>query len=100
MLACDFFVTLTVSFRVLCVFVVLEIGTRRIAHWNVTAHPTAEWTIQQFRTAITGEAAHRFLMHDRDAIYAPALVPAVELMGLRLLKTLGGRRKPTRSVNG
>ena len=79
--------SVTGRFRILYVFVVLEVGTRRIAHWNVTAHPTAEWTIQQFRTAITGEAAHRFLIHDRDAIYAPAVDRAVASMGLRVLKT-------------
>jgi hypothetical protein len=32
--------------------VVLDVGTRRIVHWNVTEHPTAAWTIQQFRTVI------------------------------------------------
>src|ERR1700730_8140557 len=35
-LACDFFVTITATFRVLYVFVVLELGTRRLVHWNVT----------------------------------------------------------------
>jgi hypothetical protein len=39
----------TARFRVIYVFVVLEIGTRRLIHWNVTAHPTDDWTIQQFR---------------------------------------------------
>jgi transposase InsO family protein len=86
-LACDFFTTITVRFRVLYVFVVLDVGTRRIVHWNVTEHPTADWTIQQCRTAITGETAHRFLIHDRDAIYAPAVNGAIRSMGLRVLKT-------------
>jgi transposase InsO family protein len=86
-LACDFFTTITVGFRVLYVFVVLDVGTRRIVHWNVTAHPTADWTIQQCRTAITGETPHRFLVHDRDAIYAPAVDGAIRSMGLRVLKT-------------
>src|SRR5262245_41230295 len=48
-LACDFFVAVTATFRILYVFVVLEVGTRRIVHWNVTAHPTADWTAQHFR---------------------------------------------------
>jgi putative transposase len=86
-LACDFFTTITVGFRTLYVFVVLDVGTRRIVHWNVTAHPTEDWTIQQCRTAITGETGHRFLIHDRDAIYAPAVDRAIRSMGLRVLKT-------------
>jgi putative transposase len=86
-LACDFFTTITVRFRILYVFVVLDVGTRRILHWNVTAHPTRDWTIQQCRGVITGETAHRFLVHDRDAIYAPAVDRAIRSMGLRVLKT-------------
>jgi len=39
MLACDFFVSVTASFRVLYVFVIMEVGTRRIAHFNVTLIP-------------------------------------------------------------
>src|SRR6516225_582801 len=54
-LACDFFVSVTASFRVLYVFVVMEVGRRRIAHFNVTRHPTADWTLQQFREVVTGE---------------------------------------------
>ena len=86
-LACDFFVTVTVGFRLVYVFVVMEVGTRRIVHWNATQHPTADWTVQQFRAVITGEAPHRFLVHDRDAIYAPAVDRAVEAMGVQVLKT-------------
>ena len=70
--ACDF-MTVTVRFRVLYVFVVLEVGTRRIVYWNVTEHPTAEWTIQQFRMVITPETSHRFVLHDPDRIYAERL---------------------------
>src|SRR5215471_10546370 len=52
MVACDFFVVITATFRTLYVFVVIEIGSRKILHHNVTAHPTAEWTFQQFREAL------------------------------------------------
>src|SRR6185312_12016478 len=50
--ACDFFVVVTATFRTLYVFVIMQLGTRRILHHNVTAHPTAEWTLQQFREAL------------------------------------------------
>jgi hypothetical protein len=70
LLACDFFVGVTGSFRVLYVFVIMEVGTRRIAHCNVTTHPTADWTLQQFRETITGEKPYRLLIHDRDNIYS------------------------------
>ena len=85
--ACDFFTTVTVRFRILYVFVVLEVGTRRILHWNVTEHPTAEWTIQQFREVITPEACHRFVLHDRDSIYSADVDRAIASMGRHVLKT-------------
>src|SRR5262244_2413753 len=77
-LACDFFVTVTVSFRVLYVFVIMEVKRRRIAHFNITAHPTADWTLQQLREVITGEQPYRFLIHDRDRIYSSELDAAVK----------------------
>jgi putative transposase len=39
----DFFTVPTLSFRVLSVFVVLAHHRRRHIHFNVTAHPSAEW---------------------------------------------------------
>jgi putative transposase len=85
--ACDFFTMVTARFRVLYLFVVLEVGTRRILHWNVTEHPTAEWTIQQFRTVITPETSHRFVLHDRDSIFAATVDRAIASMGRYVLKT-------------
>src|SRR5437879_1557920 len=87
MLACDFFVTITATFRTLYVFVVLDVGTRRIVHWNVTEHRTAEWTVQQFRAAVPSDQPQPFLVHDRDSIYSPAVDTAVAAMGLTVLKT-------------
>ena len=66
---------------------VMEVGTRRIVHFNITAHPTADWTRQQFRAIITGEKPHRLLIHDRDSIYSFELDSAVRSMGLSILKT-------------
>src|SRR5260370_26991968 len=87
MLACDFFVAVTATFRVVYVFVVLEVGTRRILHWNTTEHPTAEGTAQQFRTVVPGDQPHRFVIHDRDTIYAEGVDRTVATMGLTVLKT-------------
>lgn len=53
--ACDFCVAVTVTFRVLYILVVIEHGTRRILHCNVTAYPTADWTRQQLREALPSE---------------------------------------------
>ena len=86
-LACDFFIVVTATFQRLYVFVVLDIGTRRVVHWNLTDHPTAEWTIQQFRDGLPLDGAYRFLVHDRDAIFALAVDEAIRSMSLQVLKT-------------
>ena len=71
--AADFFNVVTVSFRVLYVFVIMEIGTRKMLHFNVTAHPTTEWTLQQFREAIGYEHDYRFVIVDRDGKFSADL---------------------------
>jgi putative transposase len=86
-LACDFFVTVTATFRLIYVFLVLDISTRRILHCNITENPTAEWTVQQFRACLTGDEPYSLIIHDRDAIYAPAVDRTLMSMGLRILKT-------------
>ncbi len=65
----------------------LEVGTRRIVHWNATEHPTADWTIQQFRIVLTPETSDRFVLHDRDGIYAADVDRAITSMGRRVLRT-------------
>jgi putative transposase len=85
--ACDFFVVVTVTFRLLYVFVMIEHERRRLIHVNVTAHPTAQWTLQQFREAIPVDHGYRFLIHDRDSIFSNQVDQGVRHMGLRVLKT-------------
>ena len=83
--ACDFFVSVTFSFRVLYVFVAMEIGSRRILHCNVTDHPSAEWTIQQFREFLAFDHPYRLLIHDRDAIFSSGLDTALQGFGVCVL---------------
>jgi transposase InsO family protein len=85
--ACDFCVAVTATFRVLYVFVVMEIGSRRLVHVTVTPHPTAAWTLQQFREVLAMPHAYRFVLHDRDSLYASGLDTAVAAMGVRVLRT-------------
>ena len=85
--AVDFFVVPTLTFRVLFVFVVLAHDRRRILHFNVTSHPTAEWTAQQIREAFPWETAPRFLLRDRDGIYGKAFRDCVKAMGIEEVKT-------------
>src|SRR5438477_586181 len=59
-IACDFFVVVTATFQLVYVFFIMEIGTRRLLHFNVTRHPTADWTLQQFRECVTGDEGYRF----------------------------------------
>lgn len=85
--ACDFLVAVTARFQLLYVLVVMEIGTRRIVHCNVTAHPSMLWTMQQLREAIPSDHGYRFLIHDRDSIFSAALDRQVGALGLRVLRT-------------
>jgi putative transposase len=65
----DFFTVPSVSLRLLFVFVVLAHHCRRVAHFNVTEHPTAGWTGQQMVETFPEITAPRFLLRDRDRIY-------------------------------
>jgi transposase InsO family protein len=85
--ACDFCTTVTAGFRTLYVFVVMEVGSRRLLHVNVTAHPTAAWTLQQLREALPGEHGYRFLIHDRDSIYSRHLDRSIASLGVSILRT-------------
>ena len=41
MWTCDFFVQHTIGFRVLYVFIIVELSSRKLIHFNVTEYPTA-----------------------------------------------------------
>jgi len=78
----DFFLVPTIRFQILYVFLVLAHDRRRILHFGVTAHPTAEWTAQQLRNAFPWDAAPRYLLRDRDRIFGDDFVKQVRDMGI------------------
>jgi putative transposase len=79
----DFFTVPTVRFQILYVFLVLAHDRRRILHFGVTAHPTAEWTAQQLRDAFPWDSAPRYLLRDRDRIFGKEFVDQVKVMGIK-----------------
>jgi putative transposase len=85
--ACDFFTVVTAWFRVVYVFVALEIGSRRLIHFNATEHPTAEWTLQQLREALPGDREYKFLLHDRHQTFSAGLDEEIASWGIEVLKS-------------
>ncbi len=65
--AVDFFLVPTLTFRLLFVFVVLRHDRREILNINVTDHPAAGWAAQQLIEAFPGASAPNFLLPDRNA---------------------------------
>ena len=87
LVAIDFLVVPTVNFRLLFVFVVLAHQRRHAIHFNVTTHPTADWTGRQIAQAFPWDSAPRYLLHDRDCIYGAAFRQRVGEMGIREVLT-------------
>ena len=82
MASIDFFVVPTSTFRVLFVFVVLSHARRRVLHFQVTDHPSQDWTMQQIREAFPWDQGCRYLLRDRDAIYGDDWVEMTKGLGI------------------
>ena len=82
----------TIWFEILFVFVVLSHDRRRLVHFNVTAHPTAEWTAQQMVEAFPFDGAPKFVLRDRDRIYGEEFRKRLEVMGIK--EVLSAPRSP------
>jgi len=85
--ACDFLVAITATFRQIYVFVVMHHSSRRLLHFNITKHPTADWTLQQLRHTFGPDDAFHYLLHDRDSIFSEGLNRSIEAFGLRVLRS-------------
>ena len=83
----DFFTVPTLQLKVLFVFVVLAHERRRVLHFNVTEHPTAEWTAQQIIEAFPEDATPRYLIRDRDGVYGSHFRNRLHGMGIKEVLT-------------
>jgi transposase InsO family protein len=88
----DFFVVPTVSFRILYVLLVLAHDRRRVLHFNVTEHPTAEWTAAQLVQAFPWDTAPQYMIRDRDRIYGDAF--RMQAASMQIIEVLTAPRSP------
>jgi putative transposase len=87
LVAIDFFTVPSATFRLLRVLVVLEVATRRILHFNVTTHPTAQWTARQIVQACDFADLPRRIIRDRDACYGAAFSRCMAKLGIEEILT-------------
>jgi transposase InsO family protein len=80
--AFDLFTVPTLTFQLLYCFFVIEHGRRKVLHFNVTPHPTAEWVVQQLREAFPGEGPYRYAILDRDSIFNGSVLGFLKATGL------------------
>jgi hypothetical protein len=85
--AFDFFTVPTITFQSLYCFFVIEHGRRRILHFNVTRHPTAEWVVQQLREAFPEARPYRYAVFDHDSIFNADVVNFLKATGLEPKRT-------------
>jgi putative transposase len=100
LIALDFFTVPTATFRVLFVLVMLTHSRRRLVHFNVTEHPTAEWTARQLLEACGLEEAPRYLIRDRDQVYGERFSRQAKTLDIREAVLRLARRGKTRMPSG
>ncbi len=93
--AIDLFTVPTVTFRILFCFIVLRHDRRRVVHFNVTEHPSQQWTTQQIIDAFPYDEAPRYMIRDHDATYGQSFRHRIKHMGVR--QVVIARRSPWQS---
>ena len=85
--ACDFLPVTDLFFRQAYLFLMVELASRRIVHFNVTTHPTDTWVAQQLREATPYGQTPRFLIRDRDRKYGDVFTRVAKGNTIKILKT-------------
>ena len=85
--AFDFFTVPTVNFQLLYCFFVIEHARRKILHFNVTRHPSADWVVQQLRAVFPEAGSYRYVILDRDAKFDDSVTTFLQATGLTPKRT-------------
>jgi putative transposase len=85
----DFFTVDTVFLRRLYVLLYMELATRRIVWFAVTANPDTAWVTQQSRNLVwqLEGSPIRFVIHDHDAKYEDPADAVLRAEGMRVIRT-------------
>ena len=85
--AFDFFIVPTLTFQLLYCFFFIEHSRRKILHFNVTRHPTADWVVQQLREAFPESTPYRYVIMDRDSKFDDDVITLLKATGLEPKQT-------------
>lgn len=92
----DFVQTYDVLFRIIFIFFIVELGSRRVVHFGVTRSPSDAWVAQQLREATPFEERPRFLICDNDGKYGARFARVAESSGIEVIHTRFKHPKPMR----
>jgi putative transposase len=85
--ACDFVQTFDIFFRVVFVYFIVELGTRRIVHYGVTRSPSDFWVAHRVREATPYDEGPRFLIRDNDKKYGQCFTQVAQARGIEVIRT-------------
>lgn len=85
--ACDFLQTYDVFFRMLFIFVLIELGSRRVIHVGITRHPNDIWVSRQLSAACDWDNQPKYLVLDNDRKFGENFENVAKHRGVKLLKT-------------
>jgi putative transposase len=85
--ACDFIQITDVWFRSLFVFIIIELGSRRVVQMDVTRHPTDAWVAQQLREATPFQQGPQYLIRDNDKKYGQHFAAVAAGTQIEVLRT-------------
>ena len=85
--ALDFFTVPTITFQLMYCLFVIHHGRRKILHFNVTRHPTAEWIVQQLREAFPDCVGYRYVILDHDSKFDRGVTDFLKATGLKVKRT-------------
>ena len=83
----DFLTVPTYNFKQLYILIFLSHNRRKIIHFNVTAHPTSNWSTQQLKNALYENEIPKYLIRDRDTKFGNLFSQSVSDFDIREIVT-------------